>query len=148
MNDSERPAQAFTLFCDDVRQEVGGKLSAMGIYQRVLMIPAEDVLLPKLVALTVLQLPQLDAGSTAQVQLWDRGELLSEAELNFEPPVADGIPTSPPEVASTTTVNIPLEMVPFRAQAGMALRLVYLSGDYKYESEPLYVINLSRCANS
>ncbi len=55
MTAKARPMTAFTLFCDDVRQEVGGKLSAMGIYQGFMGISADEVLLPKLVAWTVFQ---------------------------------------------------------------------------------------------
>ena len=51
------PLTAFTLFCDDLRQEAGGKLSAMGIYQGVMAIPADAVWLPKLVAWSVCKLP-------------------------------------------------------------------------------------------
>ena len=37
-----------TIFCDDVRHELGGKLSYMGVYNGVLFVPAFPVTLPKL----------------------------------------------------------------------------------------------------
>jgi len=37
-----------TIFCDDVRHELGGKLSYMGAYNGVLFVPAFPVTLPKL----------------------------------------------------------------------------------------------------
>jgi hypothetical protein len=40
----------FTTFCDDVRQEAGGKLSYMGIYAANLLVPAYPAHLPKLCA--------------------------------------------------------------------------------------------------
>jgi len=45
------PAQriAHAVFCDDIRMELGGKYSLMGIYSRVLVLPVRPpVVLPKL----------------------------------------------------------------------------------------------------
>ncbi len=38
---------AYTLFCDDVRLEVGNKLSYMGVFQNI-VVPQLPVWLPKL----------------------------------------------------------------------------------------------------
>ncbi len=35
MGETRRPSLTFTLFCDDVRQEVGGKISLMGLFEHV-----------------------------------------------------------------------------------------------------------------
>lgn len=133
---------AFTLFCDDVRQELGGKLSAMGIYQGFMGIFADEVLLPKLVAWTVFQMPYLWAGSQAHVQLWDRDHLLSEAQLSFDAP-----PDEPGDAEKVnlahSTINIPVELVPFKAQVGMELRIVFTAPDFSYESDILRVIRQS-----
>lgn len=40
--------QISTIFCDDIRQEVGGKLSLMGIYSGVMFVHAFPIILPKL----------------------------------------------------------------------------------------------------
>ncbi|WP_133510302.1 DUF6941 family protein [Candidatus Thiosymbion oneisti] len=37
-----------TLFCDDIRHEMGGKLSFIGVYSGELLVPAFPVTLPKL----------------------------------------------------------------------------------------------------
>jgi hypothetical protein len=37
-----------TTYCDDVRQEVGGKLSLIGVYNGVMYVPQFPVTLPKL----------------------------------------------------------------------------------------------------
>jgi len=39
---------AHCVFCDDIRAEVGGKLSLMGIYQGDLLVPVQPTVLPKL----------------------------------------------------------------------------------------------------
>src|SRR5204862_4660212 len=43
----ERIELAYTLFCDDVRLEVGNKLSYMGVFQNII-VPQVPVWLPKL----------------------------------------------------------------------------------------------------
>jgi len=139
MTDKARSMTAFTLFCDDVRQELGGKLSAMGIYQGFLGIGVDEVLLPKLVAWTVFQMPYLWAGSQARVQLWDRDRLLSEAQLNFDAPSEQRDAETKVDLAHST-INIPVEMVPFKAQVGMELRIVFTAADFSYESDVLRVI--------
>jgi hypothetical protein len=35
MTDAERPSLNFTIICDDVRQEMGGKLSLMGLFENI-----------------------------------------------------------------------------------------------------------------
>ena len=139
MTAKARPMTAFTLFCDDIRQEVGGKLSAMGIYQGFMGISADEVLLPKLVAWTVFQMPFLWTGSQARVQVWDRDYLLSEAQLHFDAP-PDQQDNGVQVDLAHSTINIPVEMVPFKAQVGMELRIVFTAPDFSYESDILRVI--------
>jgi len=38
----------WTIFCDDVRREVGNKHSFIGVYERKLIVPTMPVMLPKL----------------------------------------------------------------------------------------------------
>jgi hypothetical protein len=51
------------LFCDDVRNEVGNKLSLMGVYGQDLLLPELPATLPKLCAVMMLDLP---AGTSAR----------------------------------------------------------------------------------
>ena len=39
--------QVFTTFCDDIRQEIGGKLSYMGVYSSDLYVGGFPITLPK-----------------------------------------------------------------------------------------------------
>jgi len=41
------PKHEFTLLCDDIRQEMGGKTSLMGIYDHHIVVPQVPYLLPK-----------------------------------------------------------------------------------------------------
>lgn len=42
------PKHLFTLLCDDIRQEQGGRISCMGLYDNHLVIPSVPFTLPKL----------------------------------------------------------------------------------------------------
>ena len=41
------PKHEFTLLCDDIRQEMGGKTSLMGIYDHHIVVPQVPYVLPK-----------------------------------------------------------------------------------------------------
>lgn len=41
------PKHEFTLLCDDIRQEVGGKTSLMGLYDHHIVVPQVPFVLPK-----------------------------------------------------------------------------------------------------
>jgi hypothetical protein len=42
------PKHEYTMLCDDIRQEVGGKTSLMGIYDHHIVVPQVPHILPKL----------------------------------------------------------------------------------------------------
>lgn len=135
------PLTAFTLFCDDLRQEAGGKLSAMGIYQGVMAIPADAVLLPKLVAWSVFKLPVSQMGGQATVLLQDKDRVLSSATLDLAQSEQLGPDEPEADPAGVlTTLNIPFELVPFQAQAGMEIRVVFDSSEFHYESDVLHIV--------
>jgi hypothetical protein len=46
-----------TIYCDDIRLEVGNKQSLMGIYSRDLLVPAFPIVLPKLCLIVTLVTP-------------------------------------------------------------------------------------------
>ena len=136
------PLTAFTLFCDDLRQEAGGKLSAMGIYHGVMAIPAQGVLLPKLVAWTVFKLPVSQMGSGATVLLQDKDRVISSATLDFaqsEQLAVNGLSADPTD--GLAMLNIPFELTPFQAQVGMEIRVVFESSNFHYESDVLHIVN-------
>jgi hypothetical protein len=41
------PKHEFTLLCDDIRQEMGGKTSLMGLYDHHIVVPQIPFVLPK-----------------------------------------------------------------------------------------------------
>src|SRR5687768_9520791 len=57
MNEENTAPVAYTIFCDDLRQEVGNKVSYMGAYQGMMFVRSFPVLLPKLCAAVTVRLP-------------------------------------------------------------------------------------------
>lgn len=47
-NDLKIPKHEFTMLCDDIRKEFGGKTSLMGIYDHHIVIPETPYVLPKI----------------------------------------------------------------------------------------------------
>lgn len=123
--------RATTLFCEDLRQEMGGKLSAMGIYQGVMALPADELLLPKLVAWTAIELPKVWPGGRIQVRLLDRDQLLTEAQFD----VSD----LPPE-GEHMVMNVPLTAMPFAARVGMVLHVTISAPGLNHRSGDLRIV--------
>ncbi|GAB3357973.1 MULTISPECIES: hypothetical protein [Giesbergeria] len=130
---------AFTLFCDDLRQEAGGKLSAMGIYHGVMGIHGTEVLLPKLVAWNVLIFSGVWSSDDVQLQLLDGDQVLTETHFVMEPPQAE-LFNEVTDEDGHTMLNVPLEMIPFMARAGMALRVRITANGLDYQSEVLRIV--------
>ncbi|MBE9555018.1 MAG: hypothetical protein IMF05_16250, partial [Proteobacteria bacterium] len=76
---------AYSLFCDDIRNEVGNKLSFMGVYSHVLYVPRMPFVLPKfcvqVVAVTPENLPfksiavRLKYGDFEEITALDEGRI-------------------------------------------------------------------------
>jgi len=66
------------VFCDDIRQEVGGKVSLMGCYQGDLLVPFMPVALPKLCVFATISTPVERPLKTLKVRVMqDETELVS-----------------------------------------------------------------------
>jgi len=120
-----------TLFCDDLRLEMGGKLSAMGIYQGIMALPADEFLLPKLVAWTAIELPKAWSGGRVQVRLIDRDQLLTEAQFDI---------TDLPPQSEHIVMNVPLTAMPFSAKVGMVLHISISAPGLNYRSGDLRIV--------
>jgi hypothetical protein len=71
-----------SIFCDDIRQEVGNKLSYMGIYTGQMFVPALPLTLPKLCV--VMHAITLATNPFKQIKfrLLKNDELIAEADVN------------------------------------------------------------------
>lgn len=127
---------AYTLFCDDVRHEQGNKYSAMGVYGNILLIDGESQVLPKFVALTVLELPQSVRGINAHISLVDDERVLMEGDwdIPLHAPSQEG-------AIAQLMASMPIEASPFEANNGMQLQVRFQAGDFDYRSAILKVVS-------
>lgn len=80
------PPFAHALFCDDVRQEVNGKVTYVGVYGPDMLVTRFPVTLPKLCVATFVSVPHTATDVVPVFRLYRGPEL--EAELRVRP--ADG----------------------------------------------------------
>jgi hypothetical protein len=73
-----------TTFCDDVRQEIGGKLSLIGVYNGVMYVPQFPVTLPKLWVLATYSMPQEEPPKDLKVRILKNTEPLADLDATPE----------------------------------------------------------------
>jgi hypothetical protein len=109
-----------TQFCDDIRQEVGNKLSFMGCYNGLIQLQRVPATLPKLCALVKVYTP-LERPFTQLTVRVSRGEEVL-AELKFAPENLTA-ETQPPAGSQWQMVIGGLVMAPFHVEASCTLRV-------------------------
>ena len=67
-----------SLYCDDIRQEVGGKVSLMGIYTGMMYLPEMPALLPRICVYSSLSVPIDDAIDHIEFELMVDGKIVFE----------------------------------------------------------------------
>ncbi|MEX0899795.1 MAG: hypothetical protein WD081_03795 [Gammaproteobacteria bacterium] len=77
-------SQAFgvTLFCDDIRHEVGGKVAMSGIYGESMLLPQFPAVLPKLGVFLILQCPASEPFNDVTIRVLLDNEAILEGEIN------------------------------------------------------------------
>lgn len=111
------------IFCDDIRQEIGGKLSFMGCYQGELIVQMAPVALPKLCLYATIWTPkdrpfksltlrvvQDDDKELARLEIPEEG--LAEVSLILD------------ETATRKTVSTAIVFSPFAIEKPTSLRLM------------------------
>lgn len=87
--------QCQTLFCDDIREEVRGKTSLIGVYQEVLHYKPKDgvCILPKLCIFNRIQTPSSDPFEHLHLKLLRDGICLEELPISLAElkPDTDGL---------------------------------------------------------
>lgn len=82
MNQQNDLPVAYTIFCDDLRQEAGNKVSYMGVYQGVMFIPALPAMLPKLCAAVTVRFPRERAPGSLVFKLLLQDNVIAERSLD------------------------------------------------------------------
>jgi len=78
------PRHLETLFCDDIRHEVGGKLSFIGVYSSKLFVPSFPVTLPKLCLSVKVVTPADEPLRSLNLRVLKDEETLQEIRLDEE----------------------------------------------------------------
>lgn len=73
-----------TLFCDDIRREMGGKLSFMGIYSEGLLVPTFPVTLPKLCLFVKIVTPAEEPFRSLNLRVLRDAETMREIAFDEE----------------------------------------------------------------
>ena len=73
--------QVSTTFCDDIRQEIGGKLSYMGVYGAEMFVGSFPVTLPKFCLALRVMTPADMPFRAMKFRLFRDADLLAEAEM-------------------------------------------------------------------
>lgn len=115
------------IYCDDVRQEAGNKLSLMGIYTGMMYVTKMPVTLPKLCVFVNVATPanlpfeQLRVYITrGDETIFDTGEIVSEGVINLQ----NGDPQDDePDELRTLMANIIVELAPFQIDSDTVLRV-------------------------
>jgi hypothetical protein len=82
MNQQDELPVAYTTFCDDLRQEVGNKISYMGVYQGMMLVHAFPVALPKLCAAVTARFPRERAPTVLAFKLFLQDVVIAERSLD------------------------------------------------------------------
>ncbi|WP_137754409.1 hypothetical protein [Sphingopyxis sp. L1A2A] len=102
------------VFCDDIREEIGGKRTFVGVYGNFLVISAVGpVTLPQLCAAISLRIDPPTAPTAVTVRIFrsDGDELLFEASAEFPP-----TPSNPSPFGDENSVSFIELFVPARMQ--------------------------------
>ena len=111
-------------FCDDVRQEVTGKMLYIGVYGSELIAPAYPVLLPKLAVIAHYAYPFEDQPGGSAAKTLSISLMLDDEEL-LELPRLDGPETLPTveEGSRGHLVMYMMNMAPFQLARSGRLRV-------------------------
>lgn len=111
------------IFCDDIRHEMGNKLSFMGCYQSVLLVPAMPAVLPKLCVYVSAWTPKLRPFKALTLRVvQDDDKELARIDIPFEGLAESG--QIQDETATRKTISTAIEFSPFVIEKLTTLRLM------------------------
>lgn len=125
--DTKQNADRFVhaIFCDDIRQEVGNKVSFMGCYQGELFVPGIPVVLPKLCVQVTISTTLERPIQSLTVRLDQGSNPLAAFEVGRE----DFLRSIPPAPADATrlSASVGVILVPFSITGPAELRVVVIT---------------------
>ena len=73
--------QVHTVFCDDIRQEIGGKVSLIGVYSGKMLVSSFPAVLPKVCLVLSVVTPASDPFRALNIRITRDEELITEMKL-------------------------------------------------------------------
>jgi hypothetical protein len=122
------------IYCDDVRQEVGGKVSLMGIYNSDMILPSFPAILPKLCVQLTITLPyDQPPKKSVRVLLLNNADVLAEMSIDEESLANTPLPNADMEsdsedMALDMAVGFMLSSLRFDAPTRLRVR-AYIDGE-------------------
>jgi hypothetical protein len=113
------------IFCDDIRQEMGNKVSFMGCYQGELFLPFVPLMLPKLCVHVTISTPLERPFKSLTVRL-DQGDVQLAV---IDVPNGDFERTLPPQPENATrlSASVGVMLAPFNITEPSELRVVVIT---------------------
>lgn len=116
-----------TIFCDDIREEVSGKITYVGVYSSKMFLSSFPALLPRLCLAINLFTPASQPFRKLVIQLFKDNELLAESTIDeselekFADAFEGGGEAA--EVTTSQSVRAQLIFSPFRLEEPTVLRV-------------------------
>ncbi len=124
-----------TIFCDDIRSEMGGKLSYMGVYGGGLFVSEIPATLPKLCLAIRLFVPIQYLGSKVVGKVLYQDDLLIQwdFEIPNDVPRPEPLPNAPPDLVARLNMVFHLQLSPLtiKTEGYLRVRLSLADEDYK-----------------
>lgn len=123
----------YALFCDDIRQEVGNKVSLMGLYTGVAVFESEfPITIPRLCIAVHFVQDREDEVKPVKLKVIstnDDGEqLILEGDLDMQ---VERIPVAPGATRMTTAAHIVLSPLTIEKPGAIRVRAYYGEEEYK-----------------
>lgn len=142
---SDKPARELTfsaIFCDDIRDEVGGKVTLVGVFSTHLLTPAFPIFIPRLGVFVRSAIPRGQEG-IARIRIEKNEAILLEAEFPATPDQnAEAWPTGV-DSPSCTVVDAKMVLSPLQFDGPCTLRVVLTLNGKSYVAGKLHVSVLS-----
>ena len=131
---------AYVVFCDDVRHELGGKLTFVGVYSHHLVSARGGVPLPKLVVFLSLSYPLAMVGQVVDVSLVDTGQTVLSTQVPLLAPAAIVKVREDQPSPDRSQLQVPIELVGYVPRNGATLQVLASIGSFKFISPTLSMI--------
>lgn len=121
------------LYCDDVRQEVGNKLSFVGVYKNTLILPSFPAKLLKLCMVIEIAAPKSKIFEVAEISIFNGDSIIGEVKVELPTPGASAAPqlglNGAPTAFVSTTAILPFENFEVDSATTLRIRVKFDDGE-------------------